>query len=195
MAVRDVLEDQARAVKNSWLQQEASIRSIGLREEVLLPRLAKAWLAARASLDALAEDFKRQAAAENTRNARRAFGIDDLVPRGGDPAMYLMLYRDAQERVADAQGPRLLHILERAIETDDAVLARAAAVLGFKRRNRDVVDLYEAEHPGWSDLADNTAKSETYQNLWSVAVFRLPKPTELALLSQTKLEQLASEAP
>ncbi len=194
MAVKDALEDRARAVKNSWLQQEASIRSIGLRDEVLLPRLAKAWLAARTSLDALAEDFKRSAAAENTKNARRAFGIDDLVPTGADPAMYLMLYRDAQERVAETNGVQTLRILERAIETDDAVLARAAAVRGFKMRFTDVVELYEGERPGWAERAGNTAKSETYQNLWSVAVFRLPKPTELALLSQTKLEQLAADA-
>jgi hypothetical protein len=173
------------------------IRSNGmLNLPTIKTLLARAWLAAKANLDALQQSSTQDATARLAKLASRVWGIDDVVGTSGlDRVTASIGYRDAMDRAATIDSPTQgLALLDQAEATGDELLARAIAFRFWQLGGGAVLDHYVSTRPNASAaLAELGALQPTKMNVTDLATFWLPTPLELGGAAEWQIAGIAAD--
>ena len=113
---------------------------------------------------------------EKTRSA--AFSVPKV---GKDPALDVLVYRDALDRVSKTRDPReLTDTLTRARMTGDTALAKAVLFRGYELENPtlvgDYLDKYPDELPAWEEFMASAQEHNTLEKLGISGAVRVPEP-------------------
>ncbi len=159
-------------------------------------RIAAVYQKAKTAMDAMNTANPAKRAADLGAAKRSLFGIDDLTTGASpaDRASMALSFRDAQQRAAqltttaDAQA-----LLDLADQSGDELLARAvgnAALSGLGMD--DVGQAYLAARPQQAKAYDALRALTRMGSIAEILEFVLPKPPELAQLSDSQLTTLAA---
>jgi hypothetical protein len=193
--------ERAQEVRDTFDRDLSRIRGdAGLSPEGKRRRIAVAWFRAQRTATQLRGDASEQQEAHRRRSERRLLGI-----QGTNPADVIS-FRDAHDRVESiktaAEGKALL---TRALRQGDRTLAQAVVQRALDRVAlepawREVAQAWADENPSKADdLAACVAERTMSRNhrlrtaLFDDAYGNVPKPQELAHLSQQAVESLAAE--
>lgn len=152
----------------------------GLTAKAKRQRIARATLAARREMASLETNAKESHAAELSKARRTAFGIDDLIPTGGDAAALRANHRAALSQ-ADAieDMPTARALLERATDLGDEPLARAVAQRAHTMRWGPVVQQFAASRPQAAEAIERLGAGRSLPSAGELFRYVLPMPDEL----------------
>lgn len=146
--------------------------------------LQAAYEEAMCTHDRLADEYRKgvEERLEETRSA--AFSVPKV---GKDPALDVLVYRDAIDRVSKTREPReLSDTLARAQMTGDAALAKAVLFRGYELENPTLVGAYLDGHPdelpAWEKFMASAQEHNTLESLGlsgAVGVSEPERPEEL----------------
>ena len=154
-------------------------------------RIAAVYLKAKTSMDAMNTANPAKRAADLAAAKRNLFGIDDLTTGASpaDRASMALSFRDAQQRAAQltttAEAQALLDLAD---QSGDELLARAvgnAALSGLGMD--DVGQAYLAARPQQAKAYDALRGLTRMGSIAEILEFVLPKPPELAQVSDNRL--------
>ncbi len=158
-----------------------------MSDEAKRQDLQAAYEEARTTHDRLADEYRKsiEERLEKTRSA--AFSVPKV---GKDPALDVLVYRDALDRVSKTREPReLSDTLARAQMTGDAALAKAVLFRGYELENPGLVgayfEKYPDERPVWEEFM---GAAEEHNQLTEMGVSVPPPeaPSEAQLGTQAK---------
>jgi hypothetical protein len=140
--------------------------------------LQAAYEEARATHDRLADGYRR-CVKERLEKARSAAFSAPKV--GKDPALDVLVYRDALDRVSKTRDPRELSAtLARARTTGDAALAKACLYRGYELENPGLVGAYfegrPDELPAWEEFMGAAEEHNALENLGMSGAAGVPEP-------------------
>jgi hypothetical protein len=125
------------------------------------------------------EDEYRKGINERLEKARStAFAAPKV---GKDPALDLLVYRDALDRTSKTRDPReLTDTLTRARTTGDAALAKAVLFRGYELENPNLVgayfEKYPEERPAWGEFMQAAEAHNTLEALGTSGAVGVPEP-------------------
>jgi hypothetical protein len=161
--------------------------------------LARAYLRARNSMEAVKADLAKQEAAQVDKLSRRVFGNE---PKTGSD---IIAARDADDRAArlgDAEEAKAA--LARAEKNNDAGLARAIALRAYQESRTpfggsgwgDVLRGYSGSRPGVAEDVAELARittSSLQQDFMNGIQLHVMKPNELDRYGESQLQALAAQ--
>ncbi len=159
-------------------------------------RIAKVYVKAKASMDAMNTANPAKKAADLAAAKRNLFGIDDMTAGASpaDRAAVSLSFRDAQQRAAQltttAEAQALLDLAD---QSGDELLARAvgnAALSGLGMD--DVGQAYLAARPQQAKAYDTLRGLTRMGSIVEILEFVLPMPPELTQVSDSQLTALAA---
>jgi hypothetical protein len=140
--------------------------------------LETAYTEARTTHDRLADEYRKgvEESLEKTRTA--AFSAPKV---GKDPALDVLVYRDALDRVSKTRDPReLTDTLARARTTGDAALAKACLFRGYELENAGLVGAYFEKHPGelpaWEEFMASAKEHNRLEEMGMSGAAGVPEP-------------------
>ena len=139
----------------------------------------------------------RRRAAKIAQLQRQVYGVEDLVARAavGDRVTVAISYRDAQDRAEKIQNEsEALALLATAERSGDELLARAVGGWAIDRGYQQVADTFLATRPGQARALAELQQTQTPLNVADMWEFVLPKPAEIAALSDASIATLAAAA-
>jgi hypothetical protein len=162
--------------------------------------LRKAFEEARTTHDRLADEYRKDIGERLEKTRTVAFSAPKV---GKDPALDLLVYRDALDRVSKTREPReLSDVLARAHMTGDAALAKACLFRGYELQNANLVGAYFEGHPdelpAWERFMAAAEEHNVLENLGmsgAVGVTEPEQPEELGTQGRQFAYNSASESP
>ena len=160
--------------------------------------LARAFLKAKADMDALNANSTAKSDARRRVLTAQVWGVDDIAGSNAvDRAAAGVSYRDAQDRASALENPHdATDLLASAERSGDELLARAVAsqadIMGWD----DVAGQYFATRPAKAQaLAElhQLVPSLANMNATDVFMYVLPKPTEFGALNDFRIQQIADD--
>ena len=140
--------------------------------------LETAYTEARTYHDRLADEYRKgvEERLEKTRSA--AFSAPKV---GKDPALDILVYRDAIDRVSKTREPReLSDTLTRARMTGDAALAKAVLFRGYELENPTLVGAYFDEYPeelrAWDEFMASAQEHNRLEETGMSGAVGVPEP-------------------
>lgn len=164
-----------KEIRSDWTRSEEAKRQ----------DLRVAYTEARTTHDRLADEYRKgvEERLEKTRSA--AFSAPKV---GKDPALDVLVYRDALDRVSKSRDPReLTDTLARARTTGDAALAKACLFRGYELENAGLVGAYFEKHPdelpAWEEFMGAAEEHNALETTGISASVGVPAPEAPAELS------------
>jgi hypothetical protein len=158
--------DRVERVHSDWTMSEEAKRQ----------DLTAAYTEARTTHDLLADEYRGgvKERPEKTRSA--AFSAPKV---GKDPALDVLVYRDALDRVSKTLDQReLTDTLARARMTGDAALAKAVLYRGYELQNANLVGAYLESYPEHRAVWDEFMEAAEAHNELEVMGVSVPEPEE-----------------
>lgn len=159
-------------------------------------RIAKVYVKAKASMDAMNTANPAKKAADLAAAKRNLFGIDDMTAGASpaDRAAVSLSFRDAQQRAAQlTTAPEAQALLDLADQSGDELLARAVGNAALSRLGMDDVgQAYLAARPQQAKAYDALRGLTRMGSIVEILEFVLPKPPELTQVSDSQLTAIAA---
>lgn len=159
--------------------------------------LEAAYSEARGTHEQLLDEYRKGVEERLEKRRSAAFSAPKFsAPKvGKDPALDMLLYRDALDRVSKTREPReLTDTLACAQMTGDAALAKAVLFRGYELENPSLVgayfERYPDELPAWEKFTASAQEYNALENLGMSGALGVPEPERPQELGvQTPYEQ------
>jgi hypothetical protein len=140
--------------------------------------LETAYTEARTTHDRLTDEYRKGVEERLAKTRSAAFSAPKV---GKDPALDVLVYRDALDRVSKSRDPReLSDTLARARTTGDAALAKACLFRGYELENADLVGSYfegrPGELPAWEEFMAAAEEHNRLEEMGMSGAAGVPEP-------------------
>jgi hypothetical protein len=160
--------DRLEEIRSDWTRSDEAKRQ----------DLQEAYEKARSTHARLEDEYRKGI---NERLEKTRYAAFSAPKVGKDPALDVLIYRDALDRVSKTRDSReLTDTLTRARMTGDAALAKAILFRGYELENPDLVgtylDKYPDELPVWEEFMASAQEHNTLENLGISGAVGVPEP-------------------
>lgn len=136
--------------------------------------LEAAYTEARSTHEQLAREYRKGSGERLEKTRSAAFSVQKV---GKDPALDVLVYRDALDRVSKTLDQReLTDTLARARMTGDHALAKAVLFRGYELQNATLVGAYLESYPEHQPVWEEFMEAAEAHNELEVMGFSVPPP-------------------
>lgn len=181
----------AATAKHDQIRERTSLTPAARRTQH-----AKVHAAAKTQLDELAAHDAEAAKTATLKASRAAFGTEDLIRNGAEPASVAISSRDALDRVSGIKDPNEAQaVLDRADVQGDEILARAVAQHAHQMGGNfePVLQSFANSRPNAARAINTLREAANTPQLAALFKYFTPPPPELDGLGDYEIGLLADK--